>query len=253
MSEQLIRLEEANIKLSEEDLQKYLDAPDVLQNAPQELPVGYKRCGHCRRVMKLYLFNRNKNSTLNCSGNCKECQKETSKAAYKKAAKSIDYKASYARNREKKLERSKQYYREHKEEILKKQREYHGTRKGRKVMQKSHAKRKYLLEKNAGIPWTKELVIDRDKLGGDRPICILCGKPIARDSDIHMEHLIPVVLGGKNCFTNVACAHELCNLRKSKDAREITVEQVDELVMRSEKYIDEHPQLFADLFPEKKD
>ena len=118
-------------------------------------------------------------------------------------------------------------------------------------MKKSHEKRKYMLAKNAGIPYTLEMLIDRDKQGGDRPICILCGKPIAHDRDIHIEHLLPVVMGGVDDFTNVGCAHSLCNLQKSKDAREITTEQVDDLIARSEAYMDQHPELFSDFFSAK--
>ena len=247
--EQIIRLEEAHIYLTKEDIDKYKEAEDILVLKPGDtIPVGYKKCGHCGLYKKLYLFNRNRSSSINCTGNCKVCQKETSRKSYDKLKGTRDHKEYYAKNREKKLERSRQYYQEHKDDVLKKQKKYHKTKKGQKVMQRSHAKRRYLLEKNAGIPYTPEMCIDRDKMGDVYPICILCNNPIKHDRDIHMEHLIPVVMGGKNCFTNVGCAHSLCNLQKSKDAREITVEQVESLIERSEKYMDEHPELFKDFF-----
>lgn len=247
--EQIVRLEEARIYLSNEDIAKYKEAPDILTLRPGDvIPAGYKKCGHCGKFKKLYLFNRNRSSSTNCTGNCKECQKETSRKSYDKLKGTRDHKEYYAKNREKKLERSRQYYQENKDKVLAGQKKYHQTKKGQKAMQRSHAKRRYLLEKNAGIPYTTEMCIDRDKMGGDRPICVLCGKPIQHDRDIHMEHLIPVVMGGKNCFTNVGCAHSLCNLQKSKDAREITVEQVESLIERSETYMDEHPELFKEFF-----
>lgn len=245
---QIQRLIEAGIALGTDEEAEYLAAPDT--HAGGDVPIGYKRCGKCKKILKYYMFNRNKEAKTNCSGNCKECQKQASSKAYHKSKGSRDYKENYARNREKKLAASREYYAANKEKILAKQKQYHGTSKGRRTMKRSHAKRKYLLERNAGIPWNKDIVIDRDKKGGDLPICVLCGEAITRDKDIHMEHLIPVVLGGLDCFTNVGCAHQLCNLRKSKDAREITAEQVDDLVQRSEDYIDAHKNLFDGLFGE---
>lgn len=252
--EQIIRLEEAGVYLSNADIIKYKEAPDVLTLKPGDvIPSGYKKCGHCGKFKKLYLFNRNKSSSTNCTGNCKECQKETSRKSYDKLKGTRNHKEYYAKNREKKLASSRQYYQENKDKVLAAQKKYHKTKKGQKAMQRSHAKRRYLLEKNAGIPYTTEMCIDRDKMGQERPICILCNKPIQHDRDIHMEHLIPVVMGGKNCFTNVGCAHSLCNLQKSKDAREITTEQVDSLIERSEQYMDEHPELFKDFFDTQED
>lgn len=247
--EQIIRLEEARIYLSNEEILKYKINADVLTlKVGDDIPVGYKKCGHCGKYKKLYMFNRNRNNSINCTGNCKECQKETSKKSYNKLKGSRSNKDYYSQNREKKLESSRQYYKDNKEKILKNQKKYHKTKKGQMVMKRAHAKRKYLLEKNTGIPYTTELCIDRDKMGGERPICVLCNKPIVHDRDIHMEHLIPVAMGGVNCFTNVGCAHSLCNLQKSKDAREITTEQVEALIERSEAYMDAHPEAFNTFF-----
>ena len=245
----IIRLEEAGIYLTPEEIVAYKVEADVLDlKVGDVIPKGYKRCGGCGKYKKLYLFNRNSRSSLNCTGNCKDCQKKASKKSYDKLKGPAEYQAKYQERREEKLSRSKQYYQKNKEKILAQQHKYHKSAKGKKVMKKSHEKRKYMLAKNAGIPYTLEMLIDRDKQGGDRPICILCGKPIAHDRDIHIEHLLPVVMGGVDDFTNVGCAHSLCNLQKSKDAREITTEQVDDLIARSEAYMDQHPELFSDFF-----
>ena len=250
--EQILRLEEARVYLSNEEIEKYLQSPDEISLKTGDIiPAGYKKCGHCGMYKKLYLFNRNKAASNNCTGNCKACQKETSRKSYSKNKGTRNHKQYYAEHREAKLSRSRQYYQQNKEQTLAKQKKYHQTSKGKKAMQRSHAKRRYLLAKNVGIAWTPEMVIDRDKMGGEYPICILCGKPIKSERDIHMEHLIPVVMGGKNCFTNVGCAHQLCNLQKSKDAREIEVEQVEMLIERAENYMDAHPELFKEFFEQQ--
>ena len=248
----IIRLEEAKIYLTPEEIAAYKVSADSLDlKVGDIIPKGYKRCGGCGKYKKLYLFNRNSRSALNCTGNCKECQKKASKKSYDKLKDSAEYQNKYHEKREAKLSHSKQYYLKNKERILAQQHQYHKSAKGKKAMRKSHEKRKYMLNKNAGIPYTLDILIDRDKQGGDRPICILCGKPIMHDRDIHIEHLLPVVMGGIDDFTNVGCAHSLCNLQKTKDAREITTEQVDDLITRSEAYMDQHPELFSNFFDSK--
>ena len=246
---QLGRLEDAKIYLTPEQIRKYLDSTDSIDlKVGDQIPAGYKRCGRCGKFKKFYLFNRNSGSKTNCAGNCKECQRATSKQYHVTHKNDPKRKENYIKNREQRLERSRQYYAENKERIRAQQNKYHQTKKGKTVMQNAHNKRKYMLAKNAGIPYTLEMLKERDKHGGEFPICILCGKPIEQDRDIHIEHLIPVVLGGPDDFTNVGCAHQLCNLRKSKDAREVTTKQVTQLIADSEKYMDEHPDQFQEFF-----
>lgn len=244
-AEQIKRLEEAGIKMQNDKQIAYLKAVDELPASEGSIvPEGYKQCGRCKKIKKFYLFNRNSSAKNNCTGNCKECQKETAKKSYANTKHKRDYKRYYAEHRDEKREQGRQYYQDNKDEILERQKEYRGTKKGRKVMNKAHAKRRAALETNKGIPYTREQVIDRDKEGNTHPICILCDKPIEDVNDIHMEHLIPIVIGGLDCFTNVGCAHDVCNLSKSKDAREITTEQVEKLRLRAEAYIDAHVEDF---------
>lgn len=120
-------------------------------------------------------------------------------------------------------------------------------------MTKAHAKRNQSLKDNVGIPYTREIVIDRDRQGGPDPICYLCGEPITGTQMIHLDHVVPVVMGGRDCFTNVACVHDTCNLRKSKDAREVTVEQVTLLEKLSDSYMEAHQDLFPDIFGTEQD
>jgi hypothetical protein len=253
---QRLRLQEAGIFMPQEELAQYFSAPDELpepkaaKGAAPEVPLGYKRCGRCHKIKKLYLFNRNSNSKTNCTGNCKECQKVAAQISYDKNKGKRNYKEYYAEHKESKQEQSRQYYQKHKDEISRKQKNYRGSAAGKRVMRRSHAKRKYSLERNSGIPYTRDIVIDRDKQGQEFPICYLCGEPIKVDSDIQLDHVIPVALEGADDFTNIACTHKLCNLRKSKDAREITVEQVEGVMALAEKYIDEHHDLFPQLFEE---
>ena len=88
----IIRLEEAGIFLTPEEIKAYKAEADVLElKVGDVVPKGYKRCGGCGKYKKLYLFNRNSRSSLNCTGNCKECQKKTSKKSYDKLKNTPEY------------------------------------------------------------------------------------------------------------------------------------------------------------------
>jgi hypothetical protein len=250
--QQVLRLQEAKISMPDDELEMYIEAPDILSEELVKadiIPTGYKRCGRCKQVKKLYLFNRNASSRINCTGNCKSCQSATAQDSYDKNKGNRDYKKYYAENRDKKRKHNREYYARHKEELAKKHRAYRQTDEGKKAMNQAHSTRKKSLKQNAGIPYTREIVIDRDSvfINEEFPVCCLCGQPITEVNDIHMEHLVPIVIGGVDCFTNVGCAHSECNLRKSKDAQELTVEQVSTIEQRAEKYIDAHPEHFPDF------
>jgi 5-methylcytosine-specific restriction endonuclease McrA len=166
--------------------------------------------------------------------------------SYEKTKGNRDYKEYYAKNRDRKLASGKKYYEENKEKVTDTQKQYHQSKKGRKVMQKAHAKRRKLMAEHKGIPYKREYVIERDKLGGEFPVCYICGEPIKYEREIQLDHLIGITIGGQDCFTNVACTHMVCNLKKTKACTETTVEQVEDIIARAETYIDEHPELFAE-------
>ena len=243
---QITRLADAGVQMTAAEQDKYLLCADELPKDTASIPKGYKRCTKCGAIKKIYLFNRNAQAKDNCTSQCKACQAANAHKSYAKNKHKRNYKKYYQENKEKKQEQSRQYYAQHKEELKIKHAKYRATAKGKKAMTKAHAKRAKLLKANAGIPYTREMILERDRLGGTEPICYLCGKPITGTP--HLDHVIPVVMGGKNCFTNVACVHDTCNLRKSKDAREITTEQVNTIITRSEEYMEAHQDLFPDIF-----
>jgi len=245
----LQRIEEAGLKFNDEQKQKYLEMPDVLEHKPNEpIPVGYKQCGHCKKVKKFYLFNRNSSSKTNTTGNCKECQKEASKKSYQKTKQRRNYKEYYHRNKEKKQAHSRKYYQANKEKLLEKHKQYRRTSKGKEVMRRAHAKRREVMQENKGIPYTREMVIERDTVG-KYPICYYCEQPIKQTSGeyLHIDHVIPISLGGSDCFSNVACMHAECNLKKKKDGTDITAQMISRITQLTEQYIDEHPEFFEDI------
>lgn len=246
-----LKLAEIYEQFSGEDLKKYIKRNDVLNlKEGQSVPKGYKKCNKCGRVLKLYLFNKNSSGKLYCTGHCKECQRNTAKKSYKKTKAKRNYKKYYEEHKDEKRERARQYYEENKEDILTKQKDYHKTRKGKKVMRTAHQKRAQAIRDNKGIPYTRALVIERDSkfIDSEYPICNICGKPITDISGaaLHLDHVVPIVIGGLDCFTNVACVHAECNLRKEKDARNTDADEIDRIVNRSEAFIDAFPEQFEE-------
>jgi hypothetical protein len=247
-NEQLKRACDFGVKFSTAEQEKYLNMPDELPKGTSAVPTGYKRCTKCGSIKKIYLFNRNSQAKDGCTTQCKECQKNNAHKSYAKNRHKRNYKKYYQEHKDLKQAQSRQYYQEHKEEMAAKHAKYRSTPKGRKAMKKAHTKRARALKENTGIPYTREMVIDRDCHGGPEPICYLCNEIITDLDTLQLDHVIPVVMGGKDCFTNIACTHEKCNLSKSKDGREITTEQVEGIIQLSEEYADTHQDLFPDLF-----
>jgi hypothetical protein len=240
------------VTLNAEQTHEYLTTVDDLGEVTKgaELPIGYKRCGKCGRGLKFYLFNKNAGSKTNTSGSCKACQKENAKKSYKKTKQKRNYKKYYQENKEIKQAHARKYYEENKDRLKENHKAYLQTKKGKQVMQKAHSKRRKALAENAGVPYERALVIARDGMfiGRDHPECYLCNKPIEDTSgaSLHIDHVVPVVQGGLNCFTNVASTHAACNLRREKDARELTTAQVEEIKTRAASFIEAHPDHFED-------
>lgn len=246
--EQIERLELAEIKMTKANLARYLKAEACIGDftTEEDIPVGYKKCGKCNKVKKLAWFNKNSKHKLYCTGTCKECQKASAKKSYKNTKKKRNYAKYYQENRERKLEHAKRYYKNNKEEITLRHKKYLATKKGKAVMAKAHAKRQKLLEQNRGIPYTRELVIDRDRGNKEYPICYLCGEPIidVSGSACHIDHVISIGNGGLDCFSNVTAVHQLCNLKKTKSDEEVDKKFVASLIQKSESYMDNHPDAF---------
>jgi hypothetical protein len=248
--EQLDRLALANIIMTEEQITAYLrgDSDRGQGDKGAEVPPGYKRCGKCAHVKKFYLFNKNTASKTNTSGSCKECQKGNAAKSYNKTKSKRNYKAYYQANKEAKQAQARRYYEANKETLKEKHAAYLQTRRGQKVMRKAHAKRRRTLASNKGVPYTRLLVIERDGMfsGQPQPICYLCHNLIEDTSGngLHIDHVIPVVEGGLDCFTNVASTHKECNLRREKDARELETEQVEHIQVLAQEFMDAYPEKF---------
>ena len=235
---QIERLEVAGIKFTDDELKRYLGYPPIIK-VTTSIPKGHKCCTKCRIVKKLYLFNKNNSAADGHTTQCKECQSSNAKKSYKKVKHKKEYKKYYQEHKEAKQAQSRRYYQEHKDELKIKHAKYRATKAGKNAMHKAHSKRAESIRSNQGIPYKREMVIERDRQGGTDPICYLCGELITTGA-LHLDHVIPVVMGGLDCFSNIACVHDACNLRKTKDAKEVTEEMVVDIQRRTDEYMDAH-------------
>jgi len=247
-NEQIERLKLAGLTLTQDAITEYLAKPDDLGEYKEgmKLPVGYKKCGRCKHVLKLYMFNKNKSTKTYSTGNCKACQRQAAAKSYKNTKKKRQYKKYYQEHKDERQEQARQYYAENKEEMDAKHQEYLATKKGKKVMHKAQKKRRITIVNHKGIPYTRALVLDRDKRGGNVPVCYLCGEPILNTdgAHCHLDHVVSLNNGGTDCFTNIAAVHSTCNLKKEKDDRNLTSKQIQEIKDLAKKYMQEHPDKF---------
>jgi hypothetical protein len=247
---QIERLIAAKLDLKGKELENYIKTADDLgeYKTGDTIDAGFKKCGKCNHILKLFLFNRNSGSKTCTTGNCKECQKASASKSYGKTKKKRNYAKYYQENKEMKQEQARKYYDNNKDEINARHKEYLGTKAGKHVMKKAHTKRAKAIANNKGIPYNRLMVIDRDRGTGEHPICYLCGQIITDVSGAacHVDHVVSIGNGGLDCFTNVAMVHHTCNLTKEKDDRNLKAEQVEQIIKLAETYIDAHPELFVD-------
>jgi 5-methylcytosine-specific restriction endonuclease McrA len=51
-------------------------------------------------------------------------------------------------------------------------------------------------------------------------MCGICGGSVPEE-DVHIDHILPVLLGGRNYDNNLRVTHSVCNLRRPKRPTEL--------------------------------
>lgn len=71
------------------------------------------------------------------------------------------------------------------------------------------------------------LIHPRKVFERDGWVCRLCGAPTDREAVVPaaraatVDHILPVALGGEHVYSNVQCAHFICNVRKGADVDQL--------------------------------
>lgn len=165
-------------------------------------------------VLPLDQFNKRKQSPDGHTYTCKMCEKARAKESYyrRKAAGKI---VLSPEQREANKEFYREYYRANKDKRREYDATYRKSRDGKKAMNAGHARRKMRLKAQAGEPYERWEVIEKDTKDGVL-LCGICGQPIERIRDMQLDHIIPIAQGGKDELANVRCVHTECNLTRPK-------------------------------------
>lgn len=160
-----------------------------------------KRCTKCKKEKSLDCFHKHKISKDGYQTCCKDCFKEVNAKWYKenKSKKLLNSKEWYERNRQRKLETQKFWTKNNYEKYIKLCR----VRKLRRIARQKNAEGTFIKK-----DIEKLFVLQQGK-------CACCCEKL---TNYHIDHIMPLSLGGSNWPTNlqILCPH--CNMSKhSKD------------------------------------
>ena len=196
-----------------------------------------KKCIKCDIEKSLSMFHKSKNEKDGHSYYCKDCKSISAKNSYKKNCEHVkvsvknrylnhreeilvknklkkeankdEYlkqkKISYLKNREKRIAYSIKYYLLNKEKWAKQNGWKKNNKEKANIITNNYRNRK----KNKGN-LSKDLTSKLISLQKSR--CACCGMPLGKD--FHLDHIIPLHLGGMNIDTNIQLLRKVCNLRK---------------------------------------
>lgn len=86
------------------------------------------------------------------------------------------------------------------------------TEEQQKLVQRAmSANRRARVRGNGGKHTMADIIALHDKQNG---ICAFCKNPLNDGTDIHVDHWVPIVLGGSNDPGNLRLLHSVCNLIK---------------------------------------
>jgi 5-methylcytosine-specific restriction endonuclease McrA len=157
------------------------------------------------------------------SGKCRSCNKERSRIAYiqNKEKYLLAAKVWAEKNREKSREIKARWVKENPEKMAQCLRNWYERNRDRvsagrkkwRAANNSHS-RTFCINrrrKMAGGKLSKDIVgILMEKQKGK---CACCFKPL--NGDFHLDHRMPIALGGENIDSNMQLLHSVCNLKKS--------------------------------------
>ena len=178
-----------------------------------------KYCNGCNRTLPTEKFAKDKRSRDGLQSRCKECgaryYQQNKDRILKRRAR------HYRRNKDRILKQQARYYRRNKDRILKQQAKFRKQNKD-KLRQRwaeyyQRNKDKYLkrnrkrrAKKNASVPyrWRKDPKHDKN-------LCYWCGVDLTTGKVTrHIEHIMPLSLGGPDDLRNTTSACQRCNLKK---------------------------------------
>ena len=162
-------------------------------------PVASARCARCRAELDASEFYTDPSRPTGLSSKCKLCC-------------SVANRANHVANRDDRLQimaeyRAKPGQRERQRELVRRweQSNPEETRRRKRDRQLTRLARQRAVFDEVVEAW---IVYERD-----RGICGICKEPV-HENAFHIDHIIPLALGGRHSYANVQLAHPLCNVAK---------------------------------------
>jgi hypothetical protein len=129
---------------------------------------------------------------------------------YNKSDRMQEYNRSYKMSR-KYLTKSAKYFKSDHYKTIRNN--YYNSTVGRAAIYNSnHKRRAQLKETDITYKWLLSL---RNKTTH----CSICNSPLG--TDVHLDHITPLCIGGEHMMHNVRYVHEACNLGRPKDGSDI--------------------------------
>lgn len=181
-----------------------------------------KRCYRCKTIKNSSEFYNNKNKKSGLMDECIICYKEYKKEHYSRHKEYIKNRSLkyYYEHREQVLNTVSNYYYNNKEEITRKIKEYRKTDKWKIVNTVGQSKRQERIKNtDNGTITTNSLVLLLHKQNGK---CAICEKllDLTKKFSVHLDHIIPICVGGEHTLENVQWTCSKCNLGKKKHTYE---------------------------------
>jgi len=165
-----------------------------------------KKCTKCGQIKRLELFGKNKRKKDGYQSFCRDCHKN-----YYQANKNrfVNYnKKYYIENREYFLNYRKGYYENNTEYYLGRSNEWRqkNPERTKSIAKNNRARRREDVKHNGKLNVTHD-----DYLRLYKQPCVFCGS----DDNIEIDHVIPLVKGGKHSIGNLQALCRKCNRSKS--------------------------------------
>lgn len=182
----------------------------------------------CGTTKPLSEFPARKGSADGRRNNCRDCKRAADRARYAGTPREemqAKRRAYYARNRDRVKARAREYATAHREEKRaydqRRNRDLAAENRRRvrewRLANPDHMRERARFDARARRARKARLFVEHIAplvvLERDDGVCGICGCDV-NPFDFHVDHIVPLALGGEHSYANAQTAHPLCNLRK---------------------------------------
>lgn len=178
-----------------------------------------QKCCNCNEWKDLNLFPKNKRMKFGIDTTCKECTNNRSKKHYtENKEKKKEYQNEYYKeHRKERLDYKNKYYKKNKERILEWFKEYEKDPK--RIADRIKARTKYRSKlKEFDTDITAEFLTN---LWEETQTCEICEKELTNKKNAHLDHIIPLNIGGEHMSYNVRYICASCNVSRPKNGSDL--------------------------------